>query len=116
MIEGPILSRMLLFAFPLVRLFTADSDAIAFAVDMIHLMLPFFAFNALQQIFSGVLRGFGYSQSVMVMSLIGMVGFRQLYLALTLGVEHRIFYLYMSFPVGWISAALLVIAEYIIYI
>ena len=105
-----------LFAFPLVRLFTADSDAIAFAVDMIHLMLPFFAFNALQQIFSGVLRGFGYSRSVMVMSLIGMVGFRQLYLALTLGVEHRIFYLYMSFPVGWISAALLVVVEYIIYI
>ena len=105
-----------LLAAPLSGIFTRDPEARRYAVDMIHVMLPFFFFNTLQQIFSGAVRGFGRSTSVMVMSLLGMVGCRQLYLALTLGMRHDIFYLYMSIPVGWISASLLVMAEYLIRI
>ena len=101
-----------IFAQPLSQLFTKDAEAVRYSVDMTHVMLPFFFFNSIHQIYSGACRGFGKARSVMILSLLGMIGFRQLYLAIALGIEHSVFHVYMAFPAGWITAALLMVGGY----
>ena len=52
------------------------------------------------------------SRAVMILSLVGMIGFRQIYLAVALALDHRIEHVFLCFPVGWIAAAVLMIADF----
>ena len=103
-----------LFTYEVAGIFTKDPDAIAVAVRMVRVMMPFYLFQGLFQVFSGVLRSFGRSRAVMIFSLAGMIGVRQLYLIIALALDHRIEHVFLCFPVGWIAAALLMIADYFI--
>ncbi len=103
-----------LFTYEVSGIFTRDPDAIAVAVRMVRVMMPFYLFQGLFQVYSGVLRSFGRSRGVMILSLVGMIGIRQLYLAVALALDHRIEHVFLCFPVGWIAAALLMIADYFI--
>lgn len=93
-------------------IFTKDEAAIAIAVRMVRVMMPFYLFQGLFQVYSGVLRSFGRSRAVMILSLVGMIGFRQLYLAVALALDHRIEHVFLCFPVGWIAAAALMFVDY----
>lgn len=93
-------------------IFTKDEAAIAIAVRMVRVMMPFYLFQGLFQVYSGVLRSFGRSRAVMVLSLVGMIGVRQLYLAVALALDHRIEHVFLCFPVGWIAAAMLMYVDY----
>ena len=103
-----------LFTYEVSGIFTRDPDAIAVAVRMVRVMMPFYLFQGLFQVYSGVLRSFGRSRGVMILSLVGMIGIRQLYLAVALALDHRIEHVFLCFPVGWIAAALLMIGDYFI--
>ena len=93
-------------------IFTKDEAAIAIAVRMVRVMMPFYLFQGLFQVYSGVLRSFGRSRAVMILSLVGMIGFRQLYLAVALALDYRIEHVFLCFPVGWIAAAVLMFVDY----
>ncbi len=101
-----------LFTHEVSSIFTKDEAAIAVAVRMVRVMMPFYLFQGLYQVYSGVLRSFGRSRVVMILSLVGMIGFRQLYLAVALALDHRIEHVFLCFPVGWIAAAVLMIADF----
>ena len=103
-----------LFTREVSSIFTKDEGAIAIAVRMVRVMMPFYLFQGLFQVYSGVLRSFGRSRSVMILSLVGMIGVRQLYLTIALALDHRIEHVFLCFPVGWIAAAVLMIVDYII--
>lgn len=104
-----------IFARELSQIFTKDPQAIHYTVGMLHTMLPLFFFNSLHQVFSSALRGFGHSRDVMILSLLGMIGFRQAFLLILSGSSAwSVTHLYLSFPVGWIAAAALVIIDYCI--
>ena len=69
----------------------------------------------MREIALGVLRGFGKSTGPMIMTLIGMVGIRQLYLYLVMKPGTDILYLFYGYPLGWFCAmSLLVIYALII--
>ena len=93
-------------------IFTKDPDAIAVAVRMVRVMMPFYLFQGLFQVYSGVLRSFGRSRMVMILSLAGMIVVRQLYLAIALAIDHRIEHVFLCFPVGWVAAAVLMMVDY----
>lgn len=100
------------FAWPLVRIFTDDEGAIRYGVAMIRVMMPLYCFQVANQIFANAVRGFGKSFVVMLCSVLGMIGCRQLFLAVALRIRWSIEILYISFPVGWFCAAASVIAYY----
>ena len=101
---------------PLVHIFTADEEAVAFGVSMIHVMMPFYFFQAANQIFANAVRGFGKSFVVMICSIVGMIGCRQLFLAIAMSINYDIRILYFSFPFGWMCASMSVLAYYLIAI
>lgn len=98
----------------LVGFFSDVPEVIAVGVGMMHVVLPFYFLLAIRDIYLGVLRSWGDSQIPMYLSLLGMVGVRQLYLAIALGRDHRIIHVFIGYPLAWGATALLVGGYYLI--
>ena len=104
------------YASAVIRIFTADEQAVFYGVAMIRTIMPFMFLNALVHVFANAVRGFGKSRVVMVMMLIGMVGCRQLFLHLAMQISFDVKNVFYAYPVGWGSAGLLILAYYILVI
>lgn len=91
-----------------VGIFTNDPEAIYFGVEMMHTMLPLYALQVLNQIYSGSTRGFGKSRVVMILSLLGMIGCRQIFLAVSMSMNYDVHNIYIGYPLGWGFSALFV--------
>jgi len=89
-----------------------DPEAIAYGAAMVHIIVPLFYCQTLNQIFSNAVRGFGKSRAVMYLSLIGMIGCRQLFLAVSMSINHTVNNVFVGFPVGWFFSALFVMIYY----
>lgn len=101
-----------LFADPLIRVFSNDHEAIHYGVAMVRVMIPFYIFQAANQVYSNAVRGFGKSFVVMICSVLGMIGCRQLFLSIAMSINYSISILYFSFPFGWICAGVSVMVYY----
>lgn len=99
-----------------VRIFTSNEDAIYYGVAMITTMMPFYYAQSLNQIFSNAVRGFGKSRVVMMLSLIGMIGCRQLYLAISMSISHSVINIYIGYPLGWFISAVAVMLYFFLVI
>lgn len=100
------------FAGLFVRIFTADESAVSYGIAMIHTMMPLYYCQALNQVFSNAVRGFGKSRAVMFLSLLGMVGCRQLWLAVSMGINGSVTNIFIGYPLGWFFSALFVFLYY----
>ena len=97
-----------LFAEPAARLFSPEPDVIAASAGMSRLFAPLYIFMILREVIQGYLRGYGRSKVPMLLSLIGMVGIRQLFLAwATAKWPGELFIIYICYPIGWFMNALL---------
>lgn len=105
-----------LFAEQASRIFTNRPEAIVYSVAMIHTIMPLYFLQTTNQIFSNAVRGFGRSRAVMFLSLIGMIGCRQIYLAVSMAQNHVIENVYRGYPVGWGFSALFVIIYYFLVV
>lgn len=104
------------FAGTVLRIFTSDPAALDFGVEMVRTMMPFFGFQAANQVFSSAVRGFGRSRAVMILSLLGMVGVRQIFLAITMNLNGAAANIAYAFPIGWGASALFVFIYYAVKI
>ncbi|MCF0150255.1 MAG: MATE family efflux transporter [Firmicutes bacterium] len=98
----------------LIGIFTSDGEALGYGMLMLQMLVPFYVFQNLNQIFSNTVRGFGHSSMVMILSLSGMIGCRQLFLAITMSIAHDIRFVFLGFPVGWFCSGLFVYIYYAI--
>ena len=99
-----------------VKIFIQNEEAVAFGVSMVHVMIPFYFFQVLNNVFANAVRGFGKSLVVMFCSIFGMIGIRQLFLFISMRANYAVENVYIGFPVGWAAAALLVMLYYFIKI
>jgi len=99
-----------------IRLFTDNEEAISYGVAMVHIMLPLYYCQAVNQIFANSTRGFGRSFAVMICSITGMIGCRQLFLFISMRIDYNVRNIYFGYPVGWFFAALLVALYFFIFI
>ena len=88
--------------------FTQDAQAIAAGNTMLAVLAPWFILALFMQISSHATRGYGYSNAAMLLSLLGVVGVRQLYLQIAMRLDFDVVNVYRSFPLGWFSSALFV--------
>ncbi len=102
------------FARECVMLFNAEAEVVAVGVAMVRVMALGFWVMAVREVLLGYLRGYGRSFGPMVLSLIGMIGVRQAYLALTLRTaQPNIVHIYRCYPIGWAATTLLLLAYYL---
>ena len=90
----------------IMNLFNRDALVVQYGTEMIRTLTPLYVFCLVALVCAGTLRGFGYSRQVTVLSLLGMVGVRQLYLAVFLALHRERWVIYTCYPVGWFCDAL----------
>ncbi len=100
------------FAEQLLGIFSTDPDVVMYGVGMLHTIMPVYLIMGFQMLFGGIIRGYGYSTATMIMAVGGMVGVRQLWLAITLHIDHNINFIYMGYPIGWAATALAMLVFY----
>lgn len=92
--------------------FNRDPEIVKAALTMVRTITPFYFMNSLRQILMGVLRANSRSKQTMVITIAGMVGVRQLYLAVAMHFAPSITTVYIGYPVGWGSALLFSLIYY----
>lgn len=103
-----------IFSEQCVALFNGNPDVISVGVSMIRMLLPFFPMMAIREVYLGILRGNGKNAVPMVLSLIGMVGVRQAFLAAVMHTAPKIEYIFFCYPLAWIATVVLLLGYYLI--
>ncbi len=104
-------SIVYIFSEQCVALFSPEPEVIAVGVAMMHILVPMFWVMALREVLLGILRGCGRNLLPTVLSLIGMIGVRQVFLMVTMHRAPVIENIYYCYPVAW-AATLLLLALY----
>lgn len=82
-------------------------------VAMMHVLVPFFWCMSLREVILGILRGYKLTKAPMVLSVLGMVAMRQIFLAVAMGHDRNIFYIYVCYPVAWFATLLMNVVYYL---
>lgn len=104
---------------PLLSIYLPDSpESIEYGIiRMTYIMLPYFLCG-LMEVATGCIRGMGSSFATMVITIIGVCGFRIAWIYTVFQTEqfHSLDGLFVSYPISWfLSFAAQVVAFYIVY-
>ena len=105
-----------IFTPAIVGIFTTDMSAAVYGIDMLRTMLPFFYLQFVVHTMANACRGFGKSVTVTVLTLAGMIGCRQIFLAVTMHINRVVENVYYGYPAGWFFGSLFVAVYYIVTI
>ncbi len=94
-------SILLLFKYPLLSLYTDNPEVIKFALIKIGILVPTFLIAGWMDVVSGCIRGLGVSITPMIVSLIGVCGFRVLWVFTAFRLYPTLETLYWSYPISW---------------
>lgn len=103
---------VILFARPLISLFTPEQDVIAFGVRFITIISPFYILICFNQIFGGALRGIGKARIPMIVMLSSFVLFRQIYLFVNRLLGGEFLAVALAYPAGWVLCSILMTIFY----
>lgn len=97
---------MLAFYEPLVSLYVAADNPYRVEITeaaylIMSVMLPSYFLGAINESLSGFLRGLGYSVPPMIASLVGVVGFRLIWIFLIFPQFNTVTALYLMYPASW---------------
>lgn len=101
---------------PLLSLYTDNPAVVDAGLIRLKHICAFYFLCGIMDVMVGVLRGMGYSVMPMLVSLIGVCGFRLLWLATVFQFPqyHSVETVYISYMVSWIATALIHIGCFIV--
>lgn len=95
-------SFTMLFRRSLISIYTSEADAIsAGSVRLIILGMVYFT-NGIQHMLGGTMRGHGYSLLPTCVTLLGICGFRIIWIYTVFAKYHTLELLYLSYPISWV--------------
>ena len=95
-------AAVVIFAEPLIAIFTQEPEVIAFGARFVRLITPFYVTICFNQIFGGALRGVGDATRPTIVMFCSFVVFRQIYLLVTKLLDVGFVAVALAYPVGWI--------------
>lgn len=91
----------------LLKIYTSDADVIRCGVEVLAFTtVPYFCCG-IMDLLPGALRGMGYSGVPMILSIIGTVGTRIVWIFGLFPVHRSLSFLFISYPVSWILTILM---------
>lgn len=91
----------------ILKIYTSDSEVIRYGVEILSYTTVTYFLCGLMDLFPGPMRGMGYSAVPMLLSIIGTVGTRIIWI-LGLFPHHRtIAFLFLSYPASWLLSIIL---------
>lgn len=96
-----------LFGPELLKIYTSDADVIRCGVEVLAFTtVPYFCCG-IMDLLPGALRGMGYSGVPMILSIIGTVGTRIVWIFGLFPAHRSLSFLFISYPVSWILTILM---------
>lgn len=95
-----------------IAVFNSEPDVVQAGRTMQLAFVPFYIVLPIVQIYSGVLRGAGKSSVPMYIMVFNFVILRQIYLAIITKITTSVYYVFMGWPVTWITCAIMFIIYY----
>lgn len=102
----------LVFAHPIVAIFTKDAAVAALAIVRMKYLLTFEVLNMTPEVLSGSLRGFGYSVVPAFICVLGICGFRIGWIYTVFASAPTFEHLVVVYPISWGITSLAVFAAY----
>lgn len=97
-----VLSALLyIFAAECVSMFNSDPHVVTAGANMIAVVAPAYLILAVRDVLLGMMNGYGRGKIPMMLCFIGMLGFRQVFLAFTMHMNPVIENIYYCYPVSW---------------
>lgn len=91
----------------LLKIYTSDADVIRCGVEVLAFTtVPYFCCG-IMDLLPGALRGMGYSGVPMILSIIGTVGTRIVWISGLFPAHRSLSFLFISYPVSWILTILM---------
>lgn len=107
---GSLSAVLVTFVGQLSRLFIDDPAVTAYTTTMIHFIAPFYVFYSIVDNTSGAIRGSGESLRPMLLTILGTVVFRVIWLLVIVPMHHAVETMLMVYPVTWILSAILFVS------
>lgn len=104
---------LIFFRSILFRIFTNDPEVIRIGCDMLFLIAPWYMSFIFIEVLSGALRGIGDVVVPMIITMVGVCALRIIWIIGALNIHPTIEAIIFSYPVTWLSTALLFIGYYI---
>ena len=103
-----------LFGESLLGLYTETASDIAFGMTRLQIIALSYFLCGIMDTMVGVLRGMGYAMVPTIISVVGVCGFRILWLATIFAWYPTVEVLFLSYPVSWILTAAAQFVSYVI--
>ena len=91
-----------LFGSELMHIYTKSADVVACGVDIMLYTTVTYFLCGIMDLFPGALRGMGHSTVPMILSVIGTVGTRIVWIYLVFPYHRALDFLFISYPVSWL--------------
>ena len=87
----------------LLHIYSEQEDVIACGMEIMAYTTITYFLCGLMDLFPGALRGMGYSTVPMILSIIGTVGMRIIWIYLLFPAHRSLSFLFLSYPVSWMA-------------
>lgn len=95
-----------------IAIFNSEPDVIQAGRTMQLAFVPFYIMLPVVQIYNGVLRGAGKSSVPMYIMVFNFVILRQIYLAIVTQMTSDVYFVFMGWPVTWVTCAIMFVIYY----
>lgn len=97
-----------------ISIYNNDPNVIIYAKERLLWMLLTYFICGFMDCTSGALRGLGYSTSSMILTILGIVGFRITWILTFFNYDTRLANLYLSYPLSWLITWVIELAVFIV--
>lgn len=85
----------------ILRIYTSDAEVIKCGLEILSITTVPYFLCGIMDLFPGALRGMGYSAVPMILSVIGTVGMRVLWIYAVFPLNRSLYVLFISYPASW---------------
>lgn len=98
----------------LLKIYTDEPEVIRCGMEILSFTTVPYFFCGIMDLFPGALRGMGHSAVPMILSVIGTVGMRVIWIFMVFPAHRSLEVLFISYPTSWIATILLQVACFLI--
>ncbi len=105
------------FGRPLLGIYITDSaKAIEYGIIRLSYIAMFYCLCGMMDVMTGAMRGLGVSLIPMLISVLGVCGFRILWICTVFRANHTLELLYVSYPISWLLTGVAQLVAYFIVV
>ncbi len=102
------------FGTQILGIYTSSEKVIKCGLEIISITTVPYFLCGIMDLFPGALRGMGYSTVPMILSIIGTVGVRIIWIFIFFPMHRSLYFLFISYPTSWIATIIMQVACFVV--